>query len=146
MLIDTNVLLRHAESADPLNETCRHACRVLLGRNVELVLVPQVLYEFHVVATRPREQNGWGMLAREAVRQIDEARAMFPVLADSSAILDVWRALVLKYGIRGKRAHDARLVAAMEVHGASGLLTLNAADFGEFAAIAVLDPRTVKAV
>jgi hypothetical protein len=45
-------------------------------------------------------------------------------------------------GISGKNAHDARLVAAMIVHGVSSILTFNAKDFTRYAEIVVVDPRT----
>ena len=40
-------------------------------------------------------------------------------------------------------AHDARLVAAMSVHGINHLLTFNIADFKRYPAITVLSPNSV---
>ena len=43
----------------------------------------------------------------------------------------------------GKSAHDARLVAAMEPHGLTHLLTFNLADFRRYSNIQLLDPAVV---
>jgi hypothetical protein len=40
----------------------------------------------------------------------------------------------------GKNAHDARLVAAMRVHGLTHLLTFNAQDFRRYPGINVVTP------
>jgi predicted nucleic acid-binding protein len=45
--------------------------------------------------------------------------------------------------VLGKNAHDARLVAAMNVHGVTHLLTFNAADFRRFTTIQVMTPAAV---
>ncbi len=50
-----------------------------------------------------------------------------------------------QYQVSGKNAHDARLVAAMMVHGISRILTFNVGDFMRYAGIAVLDPQQVLA-
>jgi hypothetical protein len=44
---------------------------------------------------------------------------MFLLLPDTPAIYPAWEALVIQHKVSGKPAHDARLVAAMQVHGLS---------------------------
>ncbi|MEK7832647.1 MAG: hypothetical protein AAB401_16260 [Acidobacteriota bacterium] len=43
----------------------------------------------------------------------------------------------------GKPAHDARIVAAMKVHGIAHLLTFNVGDFKRFPNITVVSPDEV---
>lgn len=45
---------------------------------------------------------------------------------------NAWEQLVQRYSVTGKSAHDARLVAAMVVHGVRGILTFNAHDFTRY--------------
>ena len=61
MLIDTSALLRTLQPAHPQREVVRAAIGMLTTRGRGLHLVPQVLVELWVVATRPVEQNGLGM-------------------------------------------------------------------------------------
>jgi hypothetical protein len=57
-LCDTSILLRLAEPENPIYKDVESAIDIL-GSN--LVLVPQVLYEYWVVATRPKSVNGQGL-------------------------------------------------------------------------------------
>lgn len=65
------------------------------------------------------------------------------LLEDSNALFPAWLSLVANYGVSGKKAHDARLVAAMQVHGISHLLTFNVADFRRYPGITVVEPHQV---
>ncbi len=56
-----------------------------------------------------------------------------------------WRKIVVAAGVSGIQVHDARMVAAMRVHGIANLLTLNAKDFRRFSGITVLSPDEVLA-
>jgi predicted nucleic acid-binding protein len=50
---------------------------------------------------------------------------------------------VLQYQVSGKQAHDARIVAAMNVHKLTHLLTFNTADFKRYDGITVVNPSSV---
>ena len=54
-----------------------------------------------------------------------------------------WERLVDHYQVKGKNGHDARLVAAMIVHGIERLLTFNVADFRRYREITVISPESV---
>jgi len=52
-----------------------------------------------------------------------------------------WRRLVLIHSVLGAQVHDARLVAAMQVHGVTPILTLDELDFRRYSGIVVIHPR-----
>jgi predicted nucleic acid-binding protein len=119
----------------------------LLARREQLIIVPQNLYEFWAVATRkrgtpPSGQNGLDMTANQASLWLAYFRRRFMLLHDFVDLLDRWHILVKTHGITGLKSHDARLVAAMQTHGISRILTFNANDFKGFP-ITVIDPATV---
>ena len=145
VLLDTNVLLRLAQMTHPAHATSRAAVSALQRAGNTLHLVPQNLYEFWVVATRPVAQNGLGLSAVEAAAEIGRLRTLFPLLLDTPAILAGWEKLVITHAVLGKNAHDARLVATMFVHGLTQLLTFNTVHFARFPGITVLDPSSVAA-
>ena len=65
ILLDTNLLGRITDSADPQCLVARRAIHTLLARQERLIIVPQNLYEFWAVATRSpgapaAGRNGWG--------------------------------------------------------------------------------------
>jgi predicted nucleic acid-binding protein len=146
ILIDTNILVRVAEPEHKQHALANTAIHLLREANHDLYLVPQVHYEFWVVATRPTSNNGLGFSAEQAEFELSKLGSpLFRVLRDERAIYGHWRNLVNKYSIQGKNAHDARLVAAMMRHGVKHLLTFNAADFSRFEEIEVLTPEKVVA-
>jgi hypothetical protein len=49
----------------------------------------------------------------------------------------------LGHAVSGAQVHDARLVAAMHVHGVRHLLTLNVRDFARHLGITVVHPQTL---
>jgi hypothetical protein len=63
------------------------------------------------------------------------------LMPDTPAVYGEWKRLVGDHSVMGKNAHDARIVAAMAVHGISHLLTFNGRDFKRFQnIIAVIEP------
>ena len=68
---------------------------------------------------------------------------MFPVLLETPEIHQEWQRLVVELQVSGKQAHDTRLVAAMRVHGVTGIVTFNGDDFRRYPGIEVWHPRDV---
>jgi len=61
------------------------------------------------------------------------------LLPDREDLSSLWQALVEAHGVTGFRAHDVRLVAAMQSYGIARLLTFNAGDFRGLP-VTVVDP------
>lgn len=142
-LLDTNILLRLAKRDSPEFSSIREALRVLNRSNNRLCYTSQNLVEFWNVSTRPVARNGHGLSIKEAddaARHIEKA---FELLPDTDAIHKEWRRLVVDYGVSGVQVHDARLVAAMNVHGIHHLLTLNDRDFSRYTGVVTLHPEQV---
>jgi predicted nucleic acid-binding protein len=138
-LADTNVVARWALPNDPQYATIRQAVFTLQARREILYITPQVLVEFHALATRPVEANGLGWTAAAARSEAHRIETSFPLLAEVDAIYPLWGALVDAYGIIGRQVYDARLVAVMQAHGISHILTLNGSHFQRFSGIVVVD-------
>jgi predicted nucleic acid-binding protein len=144
ILLDTNVLLRLEDSAHAQHAAAFAAVEHLGTAGQECVLVPQVVYEFWVVATRPLNVNGMGLDVSRVDRIVAEWQDLFPVLTtDEASLLSIWRNLVVTHAVEGKPAHDARLVAAMLRHGVTHLLTFNTVDFKRFTEIVAVSPEDV---
>jgi predicted nucleic acid-binding protein len=85
------------------------------------------------------------MTTVEAASELERIKAMFLFLPETPAIYPVWEALVVEHRVIGKPAHDARLVAAMRVHGLTAILTFDRTGFSRYPAIEVIHPEQVKA-
>ena len=145
MLIDTSTLLRTLQVRHPQYEAAVRALETLPARGRELPIVPQNLVELWVVATRPVPQNGLGLSTTEAAAELMRLKRMFPLLPDTPAIFPVWESLVIQYRVSGKPAHDARLVAAVQVHGLTAILTFDRTGFSRYAGIEVVHPADAAA-
>jgi predicted nucleic acid-binding protein len=104
--------------------------------------VPQILFEFWVVATRPIGSNGLGLSVESVKRKAEKAESFFTLRLDMQPIYREWLRLVEVYRVSGVNAHDARIVAAMKVHGITRLVTFNVSDFTRYDAteITALSP------
>ena len=131
-LLDTNILLRIAQRNHPMHRDARECVRILFRRKDAIQIVPQVLFEFWVVATRPVESNGLGLGVDVVKRKLERAEAFFELLLDTAAIYGEWLRLVHAHSVAGVGGHDARIVAAMKVHGVTHLVTFNKDDFKRF--------------
>lgn len=143
ILVDTNVLLRVVQPSHSQHAASLAALSQLRLANETLCIVPQVLYEYWVVATRPHNVNGLGMTTAEAERDVVKLVERFRLLRDERGVFDRWQQLVTRYEVLGKNAHDARLVAAMQRHSITRLLTFNWSDFARLPGIEVLNAATI---
>lgn len=145
MLIDTNALLRTLQVRHPQYETIARALELLPSLGRHLHIVPQNLVELWVVATRPVEQNGLGLTPAQAAAELQRIKSMFVFLPETSAIYPAWEYLVRRYAVSGRPSHDARLAAAMQVHGLTAILTFDKTGFSRFPGIEVVHPSDVHA-
>ncbi len=147
ILLDTNLLTRMTQSNDPQSSVARKAIQTWLQRGERLIIVPQNLYEFWAVATRqqgvpPAGSNGLGMTPAQAGQWLRFFRRRFVLLVDREDLSSLWQDLVEKHNVTGFRAHDIRLVAAMQSYGIAHLLTFNAIHFRGLP-ITVFDPAAI---
>jgi predicted nucleic acid-binding protein len=139
-LVDSNVLIRWVKSDDPGYPVVAASIKRLAGAQDVACYVSQNLGEFWNVLTRPADKNGYGMLPEEADLRATDVEAAFRLLPDSLAVHIEWRKLLRDHRVSGIQVHDARLVAAMHVHGVKRILTFNTKDFDRYNDIEALNP------
>jgi predicted nucleic acid-binding protein len=142
-LLDTNVVLRLADLESPQNALVTEAIATLLEQQQVCVLISQVLIELWVVATRPVEVNGLGWSILKTTDEMAQLLDEFPLLDERAEIFSTWQQLVATQSIAGKRAHDARIAAAMLTHGVTHLLTFNTQDFIQVPGITIAAPQSI---
>ncbi len=144
-LVDTNVLLRSVQKSYPMHKNADHAVKTLLNLGEELFVTLQNLIEFWAVATRPIANNGLELTIEQAYQELNGLKRIFSALPELPGILAEWERIVIQHRVSGKQAHDARIAAAMYVHGVKNLLTFNTDDFKRYPGIAAIDPHSVAA-
>ncbi|MEO5923642.1 MAG: type II toxin-antitoxin system VapC family toxin [Bryobacteraceae bacterium] len=143
VFVDTNILLRIINPADPLHSLSVYAVSALLGSGETLIITPQIMAEFWNGATRPLERNGFGLSIEQAQEELAQIEGFFSIVGETPEVCAQWKLLVLSNRISGVQVHDARLVAAMKVYGMTRILTLNGSDFARFVDIEVVTPQSL---
>jgi|SRR5580698_5500568 predicted nucleic acid-binding protein len=142
-LVDSNVLLRWVQPNHSDYPVIVTAIDVLLRQGAVLCYTSQNVAEFWNTCTRPVERNGYGLSPRDADRTARFFEDKLRLLQESPAVHEEWRRLLVSQGISGVQVHDARLVAAMRVHGIKHILTFNDKDFARFTDIEAVHPGNV---
>ncbi len=142
-LVDSNILIRWVQPADPDYPTVEAALAALVKSDTVLCYTSQNLAEFWNASTRPATRNGYGLTTEETNRRVRHFESRLRLLPDSLAVHEEWRKLLVDCGVSGVQVHDTRLVAAMRVHGVKNILTFNTKDFARFAGIEAVHPEAV---
>ena len=143
-LMDTNILLRLVQPDSPEYGTIPQCTDRLWERGADIFYTSEDSAEFWNVCTRPADRNGFGFSFAETDERATLIEAKFSFAVDSEATHQEWRKIVVAACVSGIRVHDARIVAAMRMHGIANLLTLNAKDFRRFSST-ILSPDDVLA-
>jgi predicted nucleic acid-binding protein len=142
-LADTNVLLRWLKPDDLDYPLVVSAIDAVLQRSSVLCYTSQNVAEFWNTCTRPLNRNGYGLSPQEADSRARYFEDRMQLLPDSLAVHQEWRKLLVSHNVSGVQVHDARLVAAMRVHGVKRLLTFNDRDFARYTDIEAVHPRVL---
>jgi predicted nucleic acid-binding protein len=143
-LIDTNILLRLSKQDDPNHDLVQAAIDALTKSGAQLYYTAQNISEFWNVCTRPAGSNGFGLSIKETDARVQAIELIMTLLPDSELVYRVWREIVVRNNVSGAQVHDARLAAAMKVHGISHILTLNQPDFARYSEVNVVHPHAVR--
>jgi predicted nucleic acid-binding protein len=142
VLTDTNIFLRLLQPHHPHCQIAGQALDFLRAREEVLNITSQNLIELWAAATRPFAENGLGLTVEQATKELEQIKRFWGLLPEVP-LYEEWERVVKMHRVSGRNAHDARLVAAMHVHGIEKILTFNVKDFVRFGDITVLDPASV---
>src|SRR3990172_3135414 len=91
ILIDTNLLLRLVEPAHRQHAIASEAIGAVRDFGHRTIIVPQVVYEFWSVATRPVDANGLGLTTIETESKLESLFPTVRILRDERKIYERWR-------------------------------------------------------
>jgi predicted nucleic acid-binding protein len=132
ILLDTNIILRSKQSSSLHYKEVTEKLIGFVKSKETLIVCPQIIYEFYVVATHPEKNNGFGLSAENANNEIENILETYTFLDNGVGMFQLWMKLIKQYNIIGKKAHDTRLVAFMQSNNIEKLYTLNKPDFVKF--------------
>jgi predicted nucleic acid-binding protein len=132
ILADTNILLRRTQPDHPSHAVAVESIARLMEAGEPVYFTLQNISEFWNVATRPIENNGLGFSVTLTLSEVEKIERFLTILPESPDAYGEWKRLVVKHNVIGSKVHDAKLVAAMNVHGIHRMLTFNTGDFGRY--------------
>lgn len=142
ILIDTNVLVRRTQRQTETHTVAVRSIAHLLAQGEPAFYTLQNIAEFWNAATRPVANNGLGLSPAVTLAEVEKIEGLLTYLPDVPALYPEWKRLVVQHSVLGVKVHDARLVAAMNVHGIRRLLTFDAGDFTRYG-IEVVNPSSL---
>jgi predicted nucleic acid-binding protein len=142
-LIDSNILLRWVKPDHIDYPTIISATDSILRQDGVLCYTSQNIAEFWNACTRPLHRNGYGLSPQNTNRKAISLEGKLRLLPESPTVHEEWRRLVVTHNVLGVQVHDARLVAAMRVHGVKLILTFNTKDFVRCTDIEAIHPSRV---
>jgi predicted nucleic acid-binding protein len=111
--------------SDPQHRIVDTACSRLAEQGTTLYYTHQNIAELWNATIRPIERNGLGLSVSEAQREVIAIESGMNLLLENEQVYRERRKIVVRYSVSGVQVHDARLAAAMYVHGVREILTLN---------------------
>jgi predicted nucleic acid-binding protein len=143
ILADTNVLLRRIHRRDPQHRLAQRALNRLIRQGDRVCVTSQNLIELWSVCTRPADNNGLGLNTAQTERILTRIERAVIRLPDSDNIYAEWRRLAVTHGVSGKKSHDARLVAIMNIQAITHIVTFNTEDFRRYPGITAIHPQSI---
>ena len=142
-MVDSNVLLRWVKPDNRDYPLVVSAIDIILGLGAQLCYTSQNVAEFWNTCTRPVDRNGYGLTPQETDLRARFFEDNLRLLPDSLVVHQEWRNLLVTHNVSGVQVHDARLVAAMRVHGLRSILTFNQRDFARYTDIEAVHPEAI---
>ncbi len=132
VLLDTNILIYSKLATSSYYSTVTDRIVALLNADEDLVICPQIIYEFFFVATKSTDKGGLGLTPTDAQSEIQNLLNTYTLINDPNTLFDTWRTTISTHSVPGKAGHDARIVAFMQDHSIDRLYTINISDFTRF--------------
>ncbi len=96
VLVDTNVLLRLRDTADPDHPACVQLVEAEHAVRHDLRMCAQVMIEYWAAATRPATVNGMGVSVADARSDLMGFSRFLPMLPEPENIAEHWLAIVTR--------------------------------------------------
>jgi predicted nucleic acid-binding protein len=133
IFVDTNILV-YLSNEDSSFHVEVNKKFIEISAQYELWISRQVLREYAVVMSslaiieKP-------LTAEEVVQDIEKWGKIFKIADETSEVTEILKKLIKEYDLKGKRIHDANIVATMLANSINKLYTLNIDDFKKFKGI-----------
>lgn len=137
IFVDTNILVYLSDKDDAFHQIAKNNFEDIT-KKYEIWISRQILREYAVVVSR-KEFVEKPLTSEEIIDDIKKWEKSFYVIDETQRITKNLKKLILKYNLKGKRIHDANIVASMMEFSIPLLFTINKKDFQAFKEIKVME-------
>lgn len=130
VFLDTNILVYLSNEDSSFHQDATRTFEKLAGE-YELWVSRQVLREYAVIMTRP-DIIEKPLSSTEVATDIEKWQSIFQIADETEDVTKILLDLIKTYDIKGKKIHDANIVATMLVNGINLLYSFNSDDFIRF--------------
>lgn len=130
VFLDTNILVYLSNKDSSFHQDAIGTFEKLAGE-YELWVSRQVLREYAVIMTRP-DIIEKPLSSAEVTTDIEKWQSIFQIADETEDVTKTLLNLIKTYDIKGKKIHDANIVATMLVNGINLLYSFNSDDFVRF--------------
>ena len=132
ILLDTNILIYSKQASSAYHAGVTNKLLIFVATGKKLIVSPQILREFYVVATKPVNSNGLGMSENDAMTEVENIVSVYTFLNDKKDLFEHWKTIVKQYQVKGKNAHDANVFAFMKTYNIKEIFSINDKDFKRY--------------
>jgi predicted nucleic acid-binding protein len=136
IFLDTNVLVYLVDKKNEFHRTVKEMFENIV-KEYEIWISRQVLREYAVVISRKALVEK-PLIASQVIDDIAKWEKLFKVIDETRDVTENLKRLILKYNLKGKRIHDANIVASMIKHSIPLVFTFNIKDFKAFEEVQLL--------
>jgi predicted nucleic acid-binding protein len=137
VFLDTNILVYLSNEDSSFYQDATRTFEKLTGE-YESWVSRQVLREYAVIMTRP-DIIEKPLSSIEVAIDIEKWQSIFQIADETEDVTKILLNLIKTYDIKGKKIHDANIIATMLVNGINLLYTFNSDDFVRFEEIKLFD-------
>jgi predicted nucleic acid-binding protein len=141
VFLDSNVLIAASVEEHPSHAVARALAERLAAAGSTTFVSPQVCREFLSVMTRA-PVAGLAFSTAEALEVLGGWLAECSLLDETGDVVGELFRLVARYDVKGKKVHDANVVATLTANRITRLATLNQSDFRRYEDLVSLEPVT----
>lgn len=137
IFIDTNILVYLANKSSPRHDETKKIFQEISKKH-DMWISWQILREYAVVMTRT-ESFEKPLSPKKVVEDIVKWKGIFHIADENERVSSNLLKLVSDYSLKGKRIHDANIVASMLAEEIDLIFTWDTKDFNTFTEIALVE-------
>ncbi|MGB9722114.1 MAG: type II toxin-antitoxin system VapC family toxin [bacterium] len=137
VVIDTNIWIYFLNKNSPHHKRVRDKIADLIMIGYSIFITTQIIREIFVVLTK-EELVEKPVEINKAIRRVREILESVNIIYENNESLQILTGLIAKYKLKGKRIHDANIVAVALANNIKQIFTNNIDDFKFFTEVKIL--------